>query len=79
MAIPVAESSMSSQVAEAGRMASADPTKAEELYRGVLSRTAGEFRDKAEVQSRLSKSALGLQEYYRREDIPNGVTCRIQL
>lgn len=33
---------MSSQVAEAGRVAPSDPTRAEELYRGVLSRKAGE-------------------------------------
>lgn len=43
MAIPVPEPSMSDQMDEAGRIASSDPGKAEELYKGVLSRKAGMF------------------------------------
>lgn len=42
MAIQPPAASLSEQVAEASRVASTDPTKAEELYRGVLSQQSGQ-------------------------------------
>lgn len=55
----VAEQSMSAQVAEAGRIAKEDPSRAEEIYRAVLGRKAGKLKialNHLELESGKGKS-----------------------
>ncbi|ORY26904.1 hypothetical protein BCR39DRAFT_540030 [Naematelia encephala] len=69
MAIPPAEPSLSKQLTEANSAASSDPTKAEELYQGILKRKSTDEDDLRDQEQALIKLGALYRDHEKAQEL----------